>query len=205
MKKSITVKFLSLFLSSLVLFSSVTSCSTSDSVEDFNKKEVAIQEALFDKDYNSLFDAKFEQNIQHYMNYGVESLFIENKINLEVLNAINWAKENNLGDNDEIYSEASFKELLYTFNLNENEINYIYLYLDLSKKIVSDNYLENSSNDYIPYFIETTACQDAVLTTLVATAIFTGVVIGTGGVGLPAAVGFFATKMYALRGMYKNC
>lgn len=48
-------------------------------------------------------------------------------------------------------------------------------------------------------------CNDAVLNTLMVTAIFTGVVIATGGVGLPAAVGFLASKAWSMRGIYNNC
>ena len=49
------------------------------------------------------------------------------------------------------------------------------------------------------------SCGRAVIGSLVATGILAGVIIGSGGIGLAAAVGFFATKSWATYNIIAAC
>ncbi|MDM1098307.1 hypothetical protein HXZ81_17050, partial [Myroides odoratimimus] len=218
----------------LIFSSSIVSCTTSDDLQtkEYNKKmNVNDIKSIHEKiknEVNGIFDdiknsdntlvttfnrsnksieelednfkVNFEEDLEYNQTYGDKALFKKYNLNIDILNAFKWLKLNELKENNLIY-----ENLLDKFELNENEIYYLFVYLELYKNLnKNENYKLNSSFDF-EYSLRTTPCEDAVLNTLMVTAIFTGVVIFSGGAGLPAAVGFLAGKAWSMRGLYKNC
>ncbi|MDM1060899.1 hypothetical protein [Myroides odoratimimus] len=234
MKKNKFIKIISVFMSFLIFSSSIVSCTTSDDLQtkEYNKKmNVNDIKSIHEKiknEVNGIFDdiknsdntlvttfnrsnksieelednfkVNFEEDLEYNQTYGDKALFKKYNLNIDILNAFKWLKLNELKENNLIY-----ENLLDKFELNENEIYYLFVYLELYKNLnKNENYKLNSSFDF-EYSLRTTPCEDAVLNTLMVTAIFTGVVIFSGGAGLPAAVGFLAGKAWSMRGLYKNC
>lgn len=213
-------------MSLLVFISSTISCTTSDehqtmeqrkieyakklSVDDLKnmhqdiKKQVSksfeiVKNNEYSKDKSTFeletnFEANFENDLQYNQVYGHAALFKKYNLNIDILNAFNW-----LQLNKSVNLDIQYTHILNTFNLNENEINYLFIYHEVTEYLNS-NLVDNLNRKHL-----SNACRDAVLNTVMVTVIFTGVVIFSGGVGLPAAVGFFASKAWSMRGLYKNC
>lgn len=119
-----------------------------------------------------------------------KELYQKVNIPLEFADLANWSFSNE--DNSNFYEELQEK---YQFK-NEREVETFFNYLELYKVAAKKYDLRKGS---------LTSCQEAALNAVVVTVIFTGVSIGSGGVGLPAALGFVASKTWALRNLIKNC
>lgn len=68
------------------------------------------------------FNKNFEKDLEYNQEYGDQALFEKYNINVDILHAFYWVKANESQGDDFIYDE-----LLNKFNLNKNEINYLFI------------------------------------------------------------------------------
>ena len=128
------------------------------------------------------------------MENGVENLFSEYGLNLNIINTLEWAMEH-IDDKDLYY------KLISNFSIdNEQDANLLFYYIEIYKQFNLNNTLFGKS-----VYSKGDGCGRAVVGTLVATAILAGVAIYSGGIGLPAAVGFLAGKGWATFNIIAAC
>jgi hypothetical protein len=202
----------SILLSALVLFASCSQYDTIENTEknlsveqlsnihnqlknEFSSSKLFSKKTSTNQEFLDVFEAEYDKNLEIAKNNGVEALFEIQGLDTSLPTTVTWAI-NNL-DNPNFYEELLEREEITSVDDAQILFSYILTTIDVQN---DTNTLGKST------FMKSQGdCAWAVASTIVATAIFAGVVIGTGGVGLAAAVGFFATKTWLTIGISRAC
>lgn len=202
-----------LLLSGIVLF---VSCNQYDSMENssenlsidelknihseiknqFSANSLSKAKNSNDQEFIDAFLSEYNNNLQLAQNEGVEALFASQGLDTSLPSTVSWAL-NNL-DSENFYEELLEREEITSSRDAQLLFSYILTAIDVQNDM---NNLANKPS----FYLKRVDCAWAVASTIVATAIFAGVVIASGGVGLAAAVGFFAGKTWATIGIARAC